>query len=199
MREWIAFPVITAHLPLPYFRLWCSETLDNGETHPPLLSHCWPLSFHKFLSNFRYDLCVPPPSHVYRATAFPCLPDPFEQKPALLKSKLDKIPLSTLLLSHSVSIPCSCPSYQFHILKLQHKTWAPHLRKTSNCWEITLLQLYTVKSSCTAFLFAQVWGFTLWSHLCTSTALPDSLRAHTAAHCSQGHLLIVGLWHVGSF
>lgn len=94
MREWIAFPVITAHLPLPYFRLWCSETLDNGQTHPPLLSHCWPL--HKFLNHpkvspFQFQMWpLRPPFTCLQGYCLSLSPDPFEQITALLKSKLDE-------------------------------------------------------------------------------------------------------------
>lgn len=139
MREWIAFPVITAHLPLPYFWLCCSETLDDGQTHPPfLLSHSWPLSFCKFLnhpkvSQLQFQTCSLCPPFTCLQGCCPSLsPDPFEQRTALLKCKLNNnssVSANMLLLSQSVSVPCSCPSYQFHILKLKQNTWAPHLRK----------------------------------------------------------------------
>lgn len=134
MREWIAFPVITAHLPLPYFRLWCSETLGNGQTHPPfLLSHCWPPSFHKFLnhpkvSQFQFQMwSLCPPFTCLQAAAFPCLQTPLTKGQSCSSLSWMAISLSRnlLLLSYSVSISCSCPNYQFHILKLQQKN-EPH-------------------------------------------------------------------------
>lgn len=113
-------------------------------------------------SSFRLVLCVPPFTRLQGCC--PSLsPDPFEQRTALLKCKLNNnssVSANMLLLSQSVSVPCSCPSYQFHILKLKQNT-SPTPQKTSNCREITILQLYTVKSSCTAFSFARVWGFSL--------------------------------------
>lgn len=77
-------------------------------------------------SNSRPDLCVPP-SHVYRAAAFPCLQSPLSKGLPCSSLSWMTIPLNTnlLLLSYSVSIPRSCPSYQFHILKLQQKN-EPH-------------------------------------------------------------------------
>lgn len=138
MREWIAFPVITAHLPLPYFRLWCSETLANGQSHPPFtLSHCWPLSFHKFfnhpkVSQFQFQtwsLC--PPFTCLQGCCLSLSPDPFEQRIALLKPKLDdnssqyKSAASFSQCLHPLQLTKLSISY----FKTSAEKWAPHLRK----------------------------------------------------------------------
>ena len=165
MREWIAFPVITAHLPLPYFWLCCSETLDNGQTHPPFLpSHCWPLCFYKFLNHpkvrqFQFPTCslCPPLTRVYRAAAFPCLQTSLSKELPCSRVSWMTIPLPVQTCCFFLTkclCPLQLPKLSIWYFKIKAENMTPTPQKTSNWQKITILQLYTVKSSYTPFSFA---------------------------------------------
>lgn len=200
MREWIAFPVITAHLPVPYFWLCCSETFDNGQTHPPfLLSHCWPLCFCKFLnhpevSQFQFLTCslCPPFTRVYRASAFPCLQTSLGKELPCSRVSWMTIPLPVqtrcFFLTKCLS-PLQLPKLSIWVFKIRAENTSPTPQKTSKWRKITILQLYATESSYTPFhlLSELVWGFDLWSHLCRCPALLCRVSAeqpwlHAAVH-----------------
>lgn len=202
MREWIAFPVITAHLPVPYFWLFCSESFDNGQTNPPfLLSHCWPLCFYKFLnhpevSQFQFLTCslCPPFTRVYRASAFPCLQTSLGKELPCSRVSWMTIPLPVQRRCFFL-IKCLCPlqlpklSIRYFKIKAENMSHTP--QKTSKRWKITILQLYATESSYTPFSFAVRPSLGFWpviTRVHVHSSPVQSLSRAAVAACSSTHV-----------